>query len=130
MIKKAKVKKRKKIIKKISAGQIHVNATFNNTIVTATDSSGKVICWSSPGIVGFKGSRKSTPFAATVAAKDAVRKARIHGMKDVEVFLRGPGAGKESVVRSIKSEGMNVKSVLDITPTPHNGCRQKKKRRI
>ncbi|MFH1305015.1 MAG: 30S ribosomal protein S11 [Candidatus Omnitrophota bacterium] len=130
MQKRPKTKKRKKIIRKVSAGKVYVHATFNNTIVTVTDTMGKTLCWSSPGMVGFKGSRKSTPFAATVAAKDAVRKAKTFGIKDVEVFLRGPGSGKESAVRSIRSEGLNVRTIIDLTPTPHNGCRPKKRRRV
>ncbi|MBU0683723.1 MAG: 30S ribosomal protein S11 [Candidatus Omnitrophota bacterium] len=130
MQKKAKVRRRKKIIKKISSGKVFVHATFNNTIVSVADTNGKVLCWSSPGIVGFKGSRKSTPFAASIAAKDAIKKARLHGLREVEVILKGPGAGKESVVRSIRSEGLHVQGILDLTPTPHNGCRPKKKRRI
>ncbi|MFH1846431.1 MAG: 30S ribosomal protein S11 [Candidatus Omnitrophota bacterium] len=130
MQKKAKTKKRKKIVRKVSNGKVFVHATFNNTIVTVTDTDGKILCWSSPGTVGFKGSRKSTPFAASVAAKDAVRKAKMHGIKEVAVFLRGPGAGKESAVRSIRTEGLNVRGLRDITPTPHNGCRPKKRRRI
>lgn len=125
-----KVKKRKKIIRKIIRGKIFVHATFNNTIVTVTDEVGKVLCWSSPGIVGFKGSRKSTPFAASVAAKDAVKKSKVHGIKDVDVFLRGPGSGKESAIRSIKAEGLNVLGIIDMTPTPHNGCRPSKPRRV
>jgi len=125
-----KTRKKKKVIRKIAEGKIFVHATFNNTIVTVADTDGKVICWSSPGIVGFKGSRKSTPFAASVAAKDAAKKAKTHGLRDVEVFVKGPGAGKESSVRSIRSEGLNVKTVTDLTPSPHNGCRQKKRRRI
>jgi len=128
--KKAKTRKRKKIIKKISSGKVFVHATFNNTIVTVTDMEGKILCWSSPGTVGFKGSRKSTPFAANIAAKDVVKKAKVHGIRDVEVYLRGPGSGKESVVRSIRSEGLNVRTIMDLTPTPHNGCRAKKRRRI
>jgi len=128
--KKTKVRKRKKVLRKISSGKIFVHATFNNTIVSVADTDGKVLCWSSPGIMGFKGSRKSTPFAASIAAKDAVKKARIHGIKDVDIILRGPGAGKESAVRSVRSEGLNVKTILDLTPTPHNGCRPKKRRRI
>jgi small subunit ribosomal protein S11 len=128
--KKAKTKKRKKVITKISSGKIFVHATFNNTIVTVTDMEGKILCWSSPGTVGFKGSRKSTPFAANIAAKDVVKKAKVHGIRDVEVYLRGPGSGKESVVRSIRSEGLNVRTIMDLTPTPHNGCRAKKRRRI
>ena len=130
MQKKPKTKKRKKTARKVSSGKIYVHATFNNTIVTVTDTEGKILCWSSPGIVGFKGSRKSTPFAANVAAKDAVRKAKSHGMRDAEVFLKGPGAGKESAVRSIRSEGLIVRTIMDMTPTPHNGCRPKKRRRI
>lgn len=130
MQKKAKTKKRKKVITKISSGKIFVHATFNNTIVTVTDMEGKILCWSSPGTVGFKGSRKSTPFAANIAAKDVVKKAKVHGIRDVEVYLRGPGSGKESVVRSIRSEGLNVRTIMDLTPTPHNGCRAKKRRRI
>lgn len=130
MQKKAKAKKRKKILRKVSSGKMFVHATFNNTIVTVTDTEGKILCWSSPGMVGFKGSRKSTPFAANLAAKDAVKKAKVHGIKEVEVFLRGPGSGKESAVRSIRTEGLNVRAIMDLTPTPHNGCRGKKRRRI
>lgn len=122
--------KKKKIIRKVSSGKIFVHATFNNTIVTVTDDMGKVLCWSSPGIVGYKGSRKSTPFAASIAAKDAVKKAKIHGIRDVGVFLNGPGSGKESCVRSIRAEGLNVSKIIDLTPTPHNGCRPKKRRRV
>ena len=130
MQKKTKTKRRKKVMRKVSSGKIFVHATFNNTIVSVADTDGKILCWSSPGTVGFKGSRKSTPFAATIAAKDAVKKAKIHGIREVDLFLRGPGAGKESAVRSVRSEGLNVKTVMDLTPTPHNGCRQKKRRRI
>jgi small subunit ribosomal protein S11 len=122
--------RRKKIVKKVSEGKIFVHATFNNTIVTVADNQGKVLCWSSPGIVGYKGSRKSTPFAASIAAKDAVKKAKLYGIREVDVRLKGPGSGKESSVRSIKAEGLNVKSIIDVTPTPHNGCRQKKRRRV
>jgi small subunit ribosomal protein S11 len=129
-VQKTKVRKRKKITRKVSSGKVYVHATFNNTIVTVTDTDGKILCWSSPGTVGFKGSRKSTPFAASVAAKDVVRKAKTHGIKDVQVFLRGPGSGKESAVRSIRSEGLSIQTVMDVTPTPHNGCRAKKRRRI
>ena len=107
-----------------------VHATFNNTIITITDENGKVLCWSSPGITGFKGSRKSTPFAASIAARDAGKKAKVYGIKDLSVRLKGPGSGKESAVRSLKAEGFHVKGIMDITPTPHNGCRQKKRRRI
>jgi small subunit ribosomal protein S11 len=123
-------KRKKKVSRKVSTGCVYVHATFNNTIVTVTDDEGKVLCWSSPGTVGYKGSRKSTPFAATIAAKDAVKKAKAHGIRDVDVFLRGPGSGKESAVRSIRSEGLNVKMIKDLTPTPHNGCRPRKRRRV
>jgi len=128
--KKAKAKRRKKILVKVSSGKVFVHATFNNTIVTVTDQKGKVLCWSSAGVSGFKGSRKSTPFAATVAAKDAVTKAKAHGIREVDVILRGPGSGKESAVRSIRAEGLTTKGILDLTPTPHNGCRPKKRRRV
>ncbi len=130
MAKKTTKTRKKKIIRKVSSGKVFVHATFNNTIVTVTDDMGKVLCWSSPGIVGYKGSRKSTPFAASIAAKDAVKKAKLHGVKDVSVFLNGPGAGKESCVRSIRAEGLNVSKIIDVTPTPHNGCRPKKRRRV
>jgi len=128
--KKPKTRKRKKIMRKVSSGKVFVHATFNNTIVTVADTDGKILCWSSPGTVGFKGSRKSTPFAATVAAKDVVKKAKAHGISEVDVFLRGPGSGKESAVRSLRAEGLQVKTIMDITPTPHNGCRPKKRRRV
>jgi small subunit ribosomal protein S11 len=128
--KKTAVKKHKKIFKKLTHGRIFVHATFNNTIVTVTDLKGEVLCWSSSGTVGFKGSRKSTPFAASVAAKEAVKKARAHGIKDVDINVKGPGGGKESAVRSIKTEGLNILSITDLTPTPHNGCRPKKRRRV
>jgi small subunit ribosomal protein S11 len=128
--KKAKTRKRKKILRKTTTGVVYVHATFNNTIVTVADDQGKVLCWSSPGITGFKGSRKSTPFAASIAAKDAAKKAKVHGIKDIKICLKGPGSGKESAVRSLKTEGFNVKSIKDVTPTPHNGCRRKKQRRI
>ncbi|MCK5450324.1 MAG: 30S ribosomal protein S11 [Candidatus Omnitrophica bacterium] len=130
MQKKAKSKRRKKILVKISSGKVFVHATFNNTIVTVTDKQGKVLCWSSGGIAGFKGSRKSTPFAASIAAKDAITKAKLHGIREVDVVLRGPGSGKESAVRSIRAEGLTTKAILDLTPTPHNGCRPKKRRRV
>lgn len=130
MEKKTAVKKHKKIFRKLTHGRIFVHATFNNTIVTVCDLKGEVLCWSSSGTVGFKGSRKSTPFAASVAAKEAVKKARAHGIKDVDINVKGPGAGKESAVRSIKTEGLNILSITDLTPTPHNGCRPKKRRRV
>ena len=130
MQKKAKPRRRKKILTKVSSGIVHVHATFNNTIVTVTDSNGKVLCWSSAGTSGFKGSRKSTPFAASIAAKQAAKKAKDHGISELKIRLRGPGPGKESAVRSIRTEGFNVKGIVDITPMPHNGCRPKKRRRV
>jgi len=128
--KKATGKKRKKITRKVSSGKVFVHSTFNNTIVSVTDTDGKILCWTSAGTSGFKGSRKSTPFAASMAAKEAVKKARLHGIRDVDIVLRGPGGGKESAVRSIRTEGLNVRTIMDLTPTPHNGCRPKKRRRI
>jgi small subunit ribosomal protein S11 len=130
MQKKAKTRKRKKILKKVSSGIVCVHATFNNTIITVTDEKGEVLCWTSAGTSGFKGSRKSTPFAASIAARDAAKKAKAFGIKDIDVRVKGPGPGKESAVKSLKSEGLYTKTVTDKTPTPHNGCRQKKRRRI
>lgn len=127
---KRKTRRRKKILTKISNGIVHVHSTFNNTIVTVTDQKGKVLCWSSSGSSGFKGSRKSTPFAASIAARDVAKKARDHGISEIKVRLNGPGAGKESAVRSLRAEGFQITGIVDITPTPHNGCRQKKRRRI
>ena len=129
MAQKKKVR-RKKILKKVSNGIVHVHSTFNNTIVSVSDSAGKILCWSSAGTSGFKGSRKSTPFAASIAARDVAKKARMHGINEVKVKLKGPGAGKESALRSIRAEGFLVKGVVDITPMPHNGCRPKKRRRV
>jgi len=129
-VQKRKTRRRKKILTKISNGIVHVHSTFNNTIVTVTDQKGKVLCWSSSGSSGFKGSRKSTPFAASIAARDVAKKARDHGISEIKVRLNGPGAGKESAVRSLRAEGFQITGIVDITPTPHNGCRQKKRRRI
>lgn len=129
----AKPKKgpRKKKAKKVDAlGVVHIKSTFNNTIITITDSTGNVIAWSSPGKMGFKGSRKSTPFAAQQAADRCAREARDMGLKRVEAWIKGPGAGREAAIRSIKSAGLEVSSVKDVTPMPHNGCRQKKRRRV
>ena len=128
MAKRTRGKKREK--RNISTGVVHIQSTFNNTIVTITDTVGNVISWSSAGMQGFKGSRKSTPFAAQVAAEDAVRKAMEHGMKNVEVFVKGPGAGRESALRSLQSGGLNVLMIKDVTPVPHNGCRPPKRRRV
>ena len=127
---KKKTKRRKKILTKISSGVAHVHSTFNNTIVSITDPKGKILCWTSAGTSGFKGSRKSTPFAASIAAREAGKKARDHGIGELKVKLKGPGAGKESAVRSLRAEGFRIAGIVDITPTPHNGCRPKKRRRV
>ena len=128
--KKGAVKTKKKIVKNIAAGIVHVKATFNNTIISISDPAGKVISWASAGKVGFSGSRKSSAFAATVAAQNAAKTAASYGMKEVEVNLRGPGAGRESAVRGIISAGLQVTAIKDRTPVPHNGCRPRKKRRV
>ena len=116
--------------KNIVSGVAHVNSTFNNTIVALTDPQGNVIVWESAGSAGFKGSRKSTPFAAQMAAEDAVRKASEHGMRTLEVEVSGPGSGRESALRAIQAAGFNVTSIRDVTPIPHNGCRPRKRRRV
>jgi small subunit ribosomal protein S11 len=125
-----KVKKKKKVRKNVAIGVVHINATFNNTIVTVTDPSGNVIAWSTSGAKGFKGSRKSTPFAAQIAAEDAVRKAMEHGLRSASVLVKGPGSGRESALRAIANAGVRVTSIRDVTPIPHNGCRPPKKRRV
>jgi len=124
----AKVKK--KVKKNVGSGVAHILSSFNNTIVTITDLSGNVICWSSAGARGFKGSRKSTPFAAQLAAEDAARKAQEHGMNTVAIFVMGPGAGRESALRAFQTAGMRVTLIRDVTPIPHNGCRPPKRRRV
>ena len=116
--------------KNISSGVVHVNASFNNTMVTITDSQGNTISWQSAGGMGFKGSRKSTPYAAQVAAEDAAKKAQEHGLKTVEVNVRGPGSGRESALRALQAAGLTVTSIRDTTPIPHNGCRPPKRRRV
>lgn len=121
---------RKKVRKNISTGVVHINSTFNNTVVTICDVNGNAIAWSSAGVRGFKGSRKSTPFAAQLAADDAARKAQDHGMQTVSVRVSGPGAGRESALRAIQSAGLRVTSIKDVTPIPHNGCRPPKRRRV
>lgn len=128
----AKVKRTKKKEKKhVEQGVVHIQATFNNTLVSITDMHGNVISWSSTGSHGFKGSRKSTPFAAKIAAEDATSKAVEHGMKEVQIKIKGPGAGRESALRAIAAmEGIRVTSIRDVTPVPHNGCRPPKQRRI
>ncbi len=121
---------KKKERKNISDGIAHIQSTFNNTIVTITDLSGNVISWSSAGVQGFKGSRKSTPFAAQLVAEDAVKKAKIHGMRNVRIYVKGPGAGRESALRAIQAAGLNISLIRDVTPIPHNGCRPPKRRRV
>lgn len=125
--KKITKKKEKRIVEK---GIVHIQASFNNTIVSVTDMQGNVIAWSSTGLHNFKGSKKSTPFAAKLTAEDATNKARDLGVKEVEVYIKGPGAGRESALRAIASEGIRVTSIKDVTPIPHNGCRPPKQRRI
>ncbi len=127
---KGKVKPRKKISKNIPKGIAHILATFNNTIVTITDLTGNTICWSSTGTVGFSGSKKSTPFAAGIAAENAAKKAKEFGVKELEVFVKGPGSGRESAIRSLQAAGIAVKAIKDVTPIPHNGCRAPKRRRV
>ena len=126
----APAKARKKTSKNITAAVAHVNSTFNNTIVTITDAQGNTVSWASAGHLGFKGSRKSTPYAAQMAAEDAGRKAKEHGVKTLEVLVKGPGSGRESALRPLQSVGFNITSIVDITPVPHNGCRPRKKRRV
>lgn len=121
---------KKKEKKNIPNGTVHIQSTFNNTIVTITDPAGNIVAWSSAGVQGFKGSRKSTPFAAQQAAEDAAKKAMEHGMRNVEVFIKGPGAGRESALRSLQAAGFNVMVIKDVTPIPHNGCRPPKRRRV
>jgi small subunit ribosomal protein S11 len=123
-------KPRRKEKKNISHGQAHIKSTFNNTIVSITDPSGAVIAWASSGQVGFKGSRKSTPFAAQLAAEAAARRAQEHGMKTVDVFVKGPGSGRETAIRSLQATGLEVGSIQDVTPQAHNGCRPPKRRRV
>ncbi|KKB12864.1 30S ribosomal protein S11 [Devosia geojensis] len=121
---------RRKERKNITSGVAHVNASFNNTMITIADMQGNTISWSSAGVMGFKGSRKSTPYAAQVAAEDAARKAQEHGMKTLEVEVRGPGSGRESALRALQAAGFNVTSIRDVTAIPHNGCRPRKRRRV
>lgn len=123
-----RVRRREK--KNIHAGVAHVNATFNNTVITISDPMGNTISWSSSGMLGFKGSRKSTPYAAQMAAEDVARKAMEHGLKTVEVEVKGPGTGRESALRALQAVGLTITSIRDITPVPHNGCRPSKRRRV
>ncbi|MBW7837795.1 MAG: 30S ribosomal protein S11 [Sphingomonadales bacterium] len=125
---KTRVRRRER--KNISSGVAHVNATFNNTMITISDAQGNVISWSSAGTVGFKGSRKSTPYAAQVAAEDAGKKAQEHGVRTLEVEVKGPGSGRESALRALQAVGFTITSIRDVTPIPHNGCRPPKRRRV
>ena len=130
MVKAVRKSGKKKEKKNITEGVAHIQSTFNNTIVTITDLSGNVVAWSSAGLQGFKGSRKSTPFAAQMAAEDAVRKAKEQGMRKVQVYIKGPGAGRESALRSLQLAGFTITMIRDVTPVPHNGCRPPKRRRV
>ena len=130
VVNKKATKSKKKSLKGITSGIATIKASFNNTIVTISDKQGNTITWASPGLVGFSGSKKSTPFAAQLAATDAARKAKEIGIKEVEVLVKGPGSGRESAIRALQAAGLTVLSIKDITPMPHNGCRPKKKRRV
>ena len=126
----AKPRGRKKERKSVPVGVAHIQSTFNNTVVTITDQKGNVLAWSSAGQTGFQGSRKGTPFAAGLAAENAARKAMEHGVKQVEVYVKGPGAGREAAIRSLQAAGLEVNLIRDVTPIPHNGCRPPKRRRV
>jgi small subunit ribosomal protein S11 len=126
----AKGRQRRRVRKNIAIGQAHIKTSFNNTLVTLTDKEGNVIAWESAGSVGFKGSRKSTPYAAQVTAESCAKKGMEHGLQKVEVFVRGPGSGRETAVRSLQAAGLEVLGVKDVTPIPHNGCRPRKRRRV
>ena len=125
-----KVIRKRRVRKNIPQGVAHIHSTFNNTIVTITDPVGNVVSWSSAGAVGFKGSKKSTPFAAQMAAEEATKAAMEHGLKQVEVYVKGPGAGREAAIRALQAAGLEVNSIKDVTPIPHNGCRPPKRRRV
>ena len=122
--------KKKKIARGITVGVAHIQASFNNTIITIADRQGNVLVWSAPGVVGYGGSKKSTPFAAQIAATDAARKAKDIGIKEIEVWVKGPGFGRESAIRALQAAGLVITAIKDVTPIPHNGCRPKKKRRV
>jgi len=128
--KKGTTRKKKKERKNIERGQAHIQASFNNTLVTLTDQSGNAISWSSAGSLGFKGSRKSTPFAAQMASEAAAKAAIEHGLKNVEVYVKGPGSGREAAIRALQTAGLEITMIKDITPIPHNGCRPPKRRRV
>ena len=125
-----KVIKRRRERKNVEKGQVHIRSSFNNTMVTVTDMQGNALSWASSGGLGFRGSRKSTPFAAQMAAESAARKAMEHGMKKVDVFVKGPGSGRETAIRSLSTAGLEVGTISDVTPQPHNGCRPPKRRRV
>ena len=127
---KTATKVRKKVKKNVAEGIAHIHASFNNTIITITDRQGNALSWATSGGAGFRGSRKSTPFAAQVAAEDAARKAAEHGMREIAVFIRGPGAGRESALRALTTAGFRITLIRDVTPIPHNGCRPPKRRRV
>lgn len=127
---KRNVRGKKRVKKNIEKGQAHISSTFNNTMVCLTDLNGNVLSWASAGQLGFRGSRKSTPYAAQQAAEEATKKAMEHGLKTVEVYVKGPGSGRESAIRSLQASGLEVSSIKDVTPIPHNGCRPPKKRRV
>lgn len=129
-VKKTKVKRRRRDKKNIERGQAHIQASFNNTLVTLTDDFGNALAWSSAGSLGFKGSRKSTPFAAQMAAETAASAAMEHGLKTIKVFVKGPGTGREAAIRALQGAGLNIVSIEDVTPIPHNGCRPPKRRRV
>ncbi|HVM30636.1 MAG TPA: 30S ribosomal protein S11 [Candidatus Limnocylindrales bacterium] len=123
-------KSRRRERKNVPSGQVHIQASFNNTVITITDPGGNTVAWGSAGVAGFKGSRKSTPYAAALSADGAARKAMEHGMRQVEVFVKGPGAGREQAIRSLQAAGLEVTAITDVTPIPHNGCRPPKRRRV
>ena len=127
---KPKKKTRKKEKKNVPHGAAHIKSTFNNTIITITDPDGNTVAWASSGNVGFKGSRKSTPFAAQLAAEAAARRAQEHGVRRVDVFVKGPGSGRETAIRSLAATGLEIQGIQDVTPVPHNGCRPRKRRRV
>ena len=126
----AKTARKRRVRKNIAEGVAHIHSTFNNTIISITDTQGNVVAWSSAGAIGFKGSRKGTPFAAQQAADNAARKAADHGMRSIQVYVKGPGSGRESALRSLQSAGLHVNLIKDVTPIPHNGCRPPKRRRV
>jgi small subunit ribosomal protein S11 len=130
MAQKKRGRRRRAERKSVPAGRAYIQSTFNNTIVTLTDPEGNVIAWGSSGTAGFKGSRKGTPYAAQLAARDAARKAMEHGLRQIEVYVKGPGSGREAAIRSLQSSGLYITSIRDVTPIPHNGCRPPKRRRV